>query len=43
MKKCGCGFTYKNKNDLEIVRLEESIKYYCPDCKTYKYTEKTKK
>lgn len=42
MKKCGCGFKYNTKNDLETIRLEKEnkIKYYCPDCKKYKYTEK---
>ena len=46
MKKCKCGFTYETKNDLERVNLierEGKIKYYCPDCKSYKYTEKVNK
>lgn len=45
MKKCKCGFNYKDKNDLEMVNLtatEGVIKYYCPDCKDYKLKEKIK-
>jgi len=43
MKECKCGFSYKDKNDLEMVNLiatEGIVKYYCPDCKEYKFTEK---
>lgn len=42
MKKYACGYEYKTKEDLEIVKLEKEgkTKYYCPDCKKYKYTEK---
>lgn len=43
MKKCKCGFNYSGKKDLEMVNLIQStgiVKYYCPDCKTLKITEK---
>lgn len=42
MKKCKCGFEYKTKDSLEIIRIakENKLKYYCPDCKSYKYAEK---
>lgn len=43
MKKCKCGFCYQNKEDLERVNLTQTegvIKYYCPDCKTFKTSEK---
>ena len=46
MKKCKYGFSYNSKKDLEAINLmeeKEIVKYYCPDCKTYKYTEKIKK
>lgn len=45
MKKCQCGFVYNDKNDLERINLiEQGVnKYYCPDCKKYKFIEKIKK
>lgn len=46
MKKCSCGFSYRDTKDLEMVNLietKEEIKYYCPCCKKYKFTEKYSK
>lgn len=43
MKQCKCGFSYERKEDLEMVNLVQSegvIKYYCPDCKEFKTSEK---
>ena len=45
MKKCRCGFHYNNENDLEMVNLiltKGVIKYYCPDCKSYKMKKNIK-
>lgn len=43
MKKCACGFSYRDIKDLEMVKLIATtgvIKYYCPCCKKYKFTDK---
>lgn len=43
MKQCKCGFSYNSKEELEMVNLiqtEGVIKYYCPDCKKFKTSEK---
>lgn len=43
MKNCACGFSYRDTKDLEMINLIATkgvIKYYCPCCKQYKFTEK---